>query len=207
MLLGGLLPGDDARGAPKPALAIKTWQLDFAFDDPQRITITPPGERTSTTYWYMLFTVTNNTGKDVKFLPTFRLLTNQLEKVDGGDGVTPYVYDEIFKRHRPQYPFITEPFRATGMLLQGRENARTSAVVFKSFNPQADKFTIYVSGLSGDVERQVNPAFDVGRPEKDDNRKYFLLRRTLAVEYDLPGDARSRSTVQPVRRSRRWEMR
>ncbi|MGB0715064.1 MAG: hypothetical protein ACPGXK_04245 [Phycisphaerae bacterium] len=193
-----------ATAAPVPKLSVQTWQLDFSFDDPQKITVTSPGASESQTYWYMLFTVQNNTGKDVTFFPQFRLVTDSLQSINGGDEIPPAAYEAIFERHRSQYPFITEPFKITGPILQGEANARSSVVVFKQFDARADKFTIFVSGLSGDRERKPNPGFDRNRPERGDNVKFFVLRRTLAIEYGLPGDEQTRSSAKPVRKSRKW---
>jgi len=199
--------GQMSMAAPMPKIAPATWQLDFAFDDPQRITLSAPGDSEPTTYWYMLFSVTNNTGRDLQFYPSFRLVTDALQVVDGGADIAPHVYAAIFNRHRLQAPYIAEPSRITGALLQGEENARTSVAVFRMFDANASKFTIYVSGLSGDVERVRNPDFDPGRPESDTNVRFFMLRRTLAIDYALPGDAEARFAATPMRRSRRWVMR
>ncbi|MFQ5463577.1 MAG: hypothetical protein ACE5E5_13255 [Phycisphaerae bacterium] len=199
--------GRPAEAAPKPKIAPATWQVDFAFDDPQRITLKAPGDLEPTTYWYLLFTVTNNTGRDVPFYPSFRLVTDALQVVEGGAGIAPHVYEAIFARHRLQAPYITEPFRITGTLLQGEENARMSVAVFRMFDANASKFTIYVSGLSGDVERVRNPDFDPTRAESDSNVRFFMLRRTLAIDYALPGDEEARFAATPMRRSRRWIMR
>lgn len=182
-------------------------QLDFQFHDPQRITLQLPGDPSPTTYWYLLYTVTNNTGKDVQFFPSFRLVTNTLEVVEGGSGIHPRVYDAIAARHHDEYPFFETPARATRLLLQGEENARTSAAVFRTFDPEASSFTIFVSGLSDKVKRVANPGFDPKKDESDDNPRAFYLRRTLAIAYNLPGDAQTRSQAAPVRRKREWVMR
>ncbi len=199
--------GQTVPAAPMPKIASATWQLDFAFDDPQRITLKGPGDSEPATYWYVLFSVTNNTGRDLHYYPSFRLVTDALQVVEGGADIAPHVYGAIFDRHRSQSPYITEPSRITGALLQGEENARTSVAVFRMFDANASKFTIYVSGLSGDVERVSNPDFDLTRPESDANIRFFMLRRTLAIDYGLPGDAEARFKATPMRRSRRWVMR
>ena len=195
-------PSADA--APTPKLAVQTWQLDFSFDDPKRIKVKLPGDDSATTYWYMLFTVENNTGEDVSFYPQFRLVTDNLQSINGGDSIPPAVYDAVFARHRAQYPFITEPYKITGPILQGEGNARSSVVVFKQFDESADEFTIFVSGLSGDRERKRNPGFDPAKPERGENIKYFVLRRTLAIKYALPGDEDTREAASPVRKKRSW---
>lgn len=199
--------GGMAHGAPSAKIAPATWTVDFAFDDPQRITLVAPGGTKPETYWYVLFTVTNNTGREIEFYPSFRLVTDTLEVVEGGSKITPQVYEAVFARHRRLAPYITEPFHITGPLLQGKGNARTSVAVFRMFGTNASRFTIYVSGLSGDVERITNPDFDPAQAESDTNFRFFMLRRTLAVEYALPGGSDARFRATPVRRNRKWVMR
>jgi hypothetical protein len=182
-------------------------QLDFQFHDPQRITVRLAGDTASTTYWYLLYTVTNNTGRDVQFFPSFRLVTNTLEVVDGGSGIHPRVYEYVAARHRDQCPFFEPPLKVSRLLLQGPENARTSAAIFRTFDLEASTFTVFVSGLSDEVDRIANPGFDPKKEESNENQRSFILRRTLAITYDLPGDAKTRSLAAPVRRNREWVMR
>lgn len=198
-----------ARGmaAPEAEPSSTAWQLDFTFADPQRLTVQLPGATEPSVYWYVLFTVTNRTGRDVEFYPSFRLVTDTLTVVDGGSDVSPTVYEQIGERHKSEYPFLAPPWKVTGPLLQGEENSRSSVAVFSKIDTEASSFTLYVGGLSGDIRRTVNPAFDASKPESTSNTRFFVLRRTLAIEYALPGDEQSVLTVAPVRRNRFWTMR
>jgi len=202
-----MLVGTVVVAGPKPKPGSGAWQLDCSFLDPQRITIKLPGDAGEMTYWYMLYTVTNRTGMDVQFFPSFSLVTDRLEVVTAGDDVHPLVYDTIAARHKKQYPFFAPPSKITGPLLQGEDNHRTSAAVFKEFDKEADAFTVFGGGLSGEIVRVINPAFDESTPESDDNVRWFVLRKTLAIIYDLPGDAESRDQAVPIRRNREWVMR
>ncbi len=193
--------------APEPAMAPKSWELDFEFHDLQRIDVVLPGDTEPTTYWYLLYTVTNNSGQDVQFYPTFELVTSSLKKVTAGDDISPSVFDALEARYQKIYPFFRHPMKVTGKLLQGPDNARTSAAVFRDFDPEADSFTVYVAGLSGEIETVQNPLFDPEKPESAENPPFFTLRKTLAIKYDLPGDPGSRRMVEPVQRGKKWVMR
>ena len=184
-----------------------SWQLDVKFHDPQRISLRLPGDSHDTTFWYMVYTVTNNTGQDRQFFPSFRLLTGTLKIVEGGADVHPLVYDAIAARHKEEFPFLAPPGKVAGPLLLGEANARASVAVFRSFDPDADEFTVYAAGFSGEIQRLANPAFDAGAEESEDNPRFFILRRTLAIRYELPGDPTTRSKAIPVRRTREWVMR
>lgn len=196
-----------AVAGPRAGLVASTWQLGFDFHDPQRIAVRLPGDDHATTFWYVLYRVTNHTGKDVEFYPSFRVVTDTLEVVEGGAGISPSVYDAIAARHKKEFPFFDAPAKVSGPLMQGTVNSRTSAAVFRTFDTNAAGFKLYVSGLSGDIERVTNPVFDPHRDESKDNPRFFLLKRTLEVEYDLPGDPQTRMYAKPIRRNRRWVMR
>lgn len=192
---------------PRAGLVPKTWELDFEFYDPQRITLTLPGDSSPTTFWYVVYRVTNRTGKDVVFTPSFRIVTDAFEEVVAGDDIGPSVYDAIAARHKKEFPFFAIPSKVTGKLMQGTVNSRTSAAVFRTFNTKAAGFRVFASGLSGDIERVPNPVYKPEKPETEKNPRFFLLRRTLELDYDLPGDPDTRKFVKPIRRNRRWVLR
>lgn len=196
-----------ASAGPRTGLVPKSWELDFEFDDPQRITI-PAADGGSLTYWYVVYRVTNRAGEDVIFLPSFSLVTSTAQVVDAGENINPRVYDYIAARHKDQYPFFAPPAKVTGLLLQGEENSRASAAVFQQFDPKASNFRIYVSGLSGERVRVPNKAYDPAKSRHDpDNPQAFLLSRCLELVYDLPGDEETRAVSVPIRRSRNWVLR
>ena len=169
--------------------------------------MTFPGDRHSSTFWYMLYEVTNNTGQEVGFYPSFRLVTDTLQVVEAGADIPPSVYDAIAGRHRVEFPFLAPPSKVTGRLLQGQENARTSVAVFRPFDEEARSFTVYAGGLSGEVQRVPNPAFDAKKKTSENNPRSFILRRTLSIVYDLPGAPEKHWLAKPVRRTREWVMR
>ena len=139
--------------APKPSVTPKSWQVDITFHDPQRIAVQHPGDPEPTVYWYVLFTVTNNSNRDVPFYPTFDIVTDDLSVIEGGDSISPSVYDAIAARHRKGYPFFLPPSRIYGTLLQGEDNARISAIAFRRPDPKVNQFTLYIGGLSGEIVR------------------------------------------------------
>lgn len=192
-------------GAPQAGLVSPSWELDVEFFDPQRISVsTPTGTQT---YWYVLYRVINRTGKDVRFFPSARIVTNTLRVVDAGDGVHPSAYDAIAARHRGDFPFFAPPVKVTGLILQGAANARESAAVFQQFDPEASSFKVYLGGLAGEKVRVNNTAFDPALPESEENPRSFLAQRTLEISYDLPGDRNTRAVAKPIRRDRQWVMR
>ena len=57
------------------------------------------------------------------------------------------------------------------------------------------------------MARVNNPLYDPSKAEADGNSRFFVLRKTLGIHYDLPGDSRTRSTTIPARVKREWVMR
>ncbi len=191
----------------KPSRAPVSWELKFSFSDPQRISLTLPGANQPTVYWYMLYTVENDTDREVAYYATAELVTSSLQVIKGGEQISPTVYDAIKARHKITHPFMIDPSRVSGTLLQGEDNAKTSMVVFRQFNYEDNAFSIYFSGLSGEIKQQPNPSFDASQPESKKNPRTFTLRKTLEIKYELPGDETTRRQAKPMRRERRWVMR
>ena len=196
-----------AHAAPEPSVAPTSWELDFTYSDPQRITLTLPGNNATTTYWYMLYTVTNTTGDEADFYPTFKVITGDLKSIEAGYGISPSVNDAILTRHKKAYPFSVDPMKMYGPLLRGEDNARTSIIVFPEFAEDVNAFTVYVGGLSGEVTKIRNPRFERAVQTSDDNPMFFFVRKTLAIGYDVPGDTRTRLEAAPVRTKQSWVMR
>jgi hypothetical protein len=216
------------RAQPEPSPTPTTWELSLQPSPLERITVDgPKGPRT---FWYLLYTVTNTTGQDVDFNPEI-VRVNEVDtelpadKVDSQPEKAPHlsvdpaiigldsrVFRAIQQRHARTHPFLVPPVKAIDRLLQGKDNARTSVAVFPDFDPRVSKFTLYFGGLSGERITRPNPAYDArkasdaggGAPATP---KFFVLQKTLALPYTLPGDVRTRRTATPVPGRMTWVMR
>lgn len=209
-----------AAGAPAPGIAPRSWQLEFEFEDPRRLHIQLPGEKTPRIYWYMLYTVTNNSNRDVEFMPRFEIVTDKLQVLPTDVTADPAVFSAIKKIHHKDHPFLLEPLEIMGKLLQGADNAKDSVAIWQDFAPLARQFTIFVGGLSGESVTLPNPAYDPTKQEfvvkelpggiQDKvpvNPRRFVLYKTLSIPYRLPGDSETRRQAEPVRGTVEWLMR
>jgi hypothetical protein len=232
----------------EPSLTPVAWELKFNPTPPERIQVdTGKGLQT---YWYMLYTVTNETGQDIDFFPE-AVRVNEIESEATAEqakaqpakapqiavdpaivGLQSKVFEAIKDRHKKTHPFLKKPVDAITKLLQGKDNALTSAIVFPDLDPRVSKFTIYVGGLSGETVTKPNPAYSekaeggeakkaapdkkaddgdkktTGKaPESEKNPKFFVLRKTLALPYTLPGDPATRKTATPKLERMTWVMR
>lgn len=227
--------GSHTVAQPEPSPVRVSWELSFEPAPPLRIEVdTGKGPQT---YWYVLYTVTNNTGEDIDFHPEI-VRVNEIETelpaaqakalpekapcitVDPAIvGLHSAVFRKIQDRHKKTHPFLVPPVEAIGKLLQGRDNARTSVAVFPDLDPRVSKFTVYVSGLSGERVTKPNPMYNPQRASSEadktagktagsgGNPKFFVLRKTLGIPYTLPGDVKTRRTARPKLGRMTWVMR
>jgi hypothetical protein len=193
--------------AIEPARAPVSWELSFRFQDPQRVSVVVPDRAEPVVYWYMLYTVENPSDQEVDFYPEFQLVTNTLRVVQSEVRVSPEAFRAIQRRSGD--PLLIPPERVIGKLLRGKDRARHSVAIWKDFDTKATSFTVFVSGLSGEMKRVKNPAFDASKPESRTNERYFTFRKTLSIPYKFPGSAATRDRVSPERLAdkQQWIMR
>lgn len=219
-LMFGDLPAADVGAGPEPSAIPLSWELDFTFLDPRRIEVQLPGERHPDVYWYMVYTVRNNTGRSQRFFPTFELVTDELRVLNTDIGIHPLVFDAIRERHKATHKYLVSPTKAIGDLRVGDDNAIESVAIWRATDTDVNHFRIYIAGLSGETAIVRNPARTRSKiteaalaAEKSDNReatdepRRFTLRKTLELRYDLLGSADGRAKAAPERKSIRWIMR
>lgn len=200
--------------SPKSALAYPTpafvpprdaWQIDLELHgEPMPLWITLPGEDKPKRFWYLLYTITNNTDADIDFYPQFDLFTNTLQLHHAGVGVRRTVYYAILEQYATTFPLLEPENMVTGPILRGGDNARDSVAIFADFDPKATKATVFIAGLC-------NENVSVKHPTKIDSEtglpKEVLLRKTLMLEYQIAGDGLNPSTQTMLYRDRKWIMR
>lgn len=219
-LMLGDLPKDQVGAGPEPSAIPLSWELDFTYLDPRRIEVQLPGEPRPDVYWYMVYTVRNNTGRSQRLFPTFELVTDELRVLNTDIGIHPLVFDAIRERHKLTHKYLVSPTRAIGDLRVGDDNAIESVAIWRATDTNVNRFRIYIAGLSGETAIVRNPSRSQSKiteaalgAEKSDNQtkpdepRRFTLRKTLELQYDLLGSADGRSKADPERKSVRWIMR
>jgi len=219
------------RGEPEPSPSPTKWELTFKPSEMQRITASDRSGH-QRTYWYFIYRVSNNTGQDVDFLPAIERVSeidtevpaDQADKspqaaskliVDPAiTGIDPAVYKAIKQRHARTYPLLVSPVDVIGRIRQGLDNSRDSVAVFPELDPRASRFTIYVGGLSGERITRPNPMYKKppgdSKPvavDESKNSPVFVLQKTLALPYTLPGDVNTRRVATPALGRPTWVMR
>jgi len=194
-----------AMSAPRPAVvqSPQQWTLDVQYEQLGQITMRAEQGGELKRFWYLILTVTNNTGDEVDFYPVCELMTDTFEITAAGVSVPPQVIESIKTRHRGKYPFL-EGLDASGMrILQGKDNTRDIVIVWPEFDARARGVSLFISGLSNETIAVDNPA---AKDNKDQAQKIFL-RKTLMLDYRFSGDPAFRSEARMTFAGESWIMR
>lgn len=193
--------------APTPALVPPsgTWQLDLQFHgQPRQINITLPGDAAPQRFWYLPYTITNDTDRDAEFYPRVELFTDTLKLYQAGTGVRRPVFEAIRRRYELSLPLLEPQSMLTGRILQGDDNARDSVIIIKDFDPNATTVKLFFTGLSNETVTVDHPSQLDPETKKP---KRLLLRKTLMLKYNVPGDAIKLDKRVMLYRGREWIMR
>ena len=191
--------------APEPAIvpAPGQWTLDTEFTNPMEITLPLGSDKKPLKFWYLIITITNNTGKDVDFYPKCDLMTDSFQIVPAGKLVSTSLFDQIKKRHKGRYPFLELLDQAGTKILQGEDNTRDIAVIWPDFDAKATSVKLFITGLSNET---ANVNYPLLKDETGEPLKVFL-RKTLELNYSLRGDPALRTSASFEFQGKRWIMR
>src|SRR4051794_3567973 len=148
-LLGGIgIVGVSRAEYPTPSVYPISWQLDFDHDLPKRVVVDVPGEGPPRAYWYMTYTVTNNTDQERTFLPIFELLTNDGKVIRSDNKIALKVFNTIKAREGKK--LLEEGTQIGGAIRLGETQAKDGVAIWREPDPEMGQFSIFVGGLSGE---------------------------------------------------------
>jgi hypothetical protein len=204
-LLSILVGSSIAVAAPEPTRANlpNIWTLNITFENPQQICVQLPGEPRPTRYWYMIITLTNNTGRDVSFYPDIWLVTDTFQSVQASTKAREKVFEQIRDIWKGRYPFLERFEFVRSKILQGSDNAQDLCVIFPDFDPEAKRVDIFIGGLSNETAVTYNPA----KKDENGNPVKVVLQKTLELQYDILGDPSLRNSQTLKYVAKRWVMR
>ena len=185
---------------PKPSPFPVAWELTFEHGEPRRVVVPGPNG-VPRAYWYMTYSVTNKSDREQVFLPRFELLTREGKVVESDRNIPAAVFAKIKQREGNQF---LEPFTSIGGTLRvGEDEAKDGVAIWEEPLLRMGDFTIFVSGLSGETITMKDSS---GAEVKGVDGKPIILRKTLQLDYSLPGDERADDAlVKPV--GEQWVMR
>lgn len=175
----GALSTLPALGAPEPAPVPKRWEFDARFSTLQITTVSMP-EGGTRAYFYLTFKVTNLSGHDRLFVPSFELATDSGKVYRSGRDVPVSVVRDILDRL--ENPFLEDQIKITDTLLQGRENAKDGLIVWPAAELKLEEIKIYAGGFSGETATIEIPDAETGTKTK------VVLRKTKELVYRPGGE-------------------
>jgi len=195
------------KAAPEPAVVqgAEEWTLDMKFEHLGHISVPTElikmkGQRD---FWYLILSITNNTGREVGFYPNCELMTDTFQIVPAGNDVPSIVFQRIKERHEKQYPFLESLENTDDKVLQGKDNTKDIAVIFSDFDHKAKNIKLFIAGLSNETAVVEHPVKtdENGQPVK------VFLRKTLEINYSLGGDPDFRAQQKLTFKKTKWVMR
>ena len=157
------------------------WVLDFAFKPLRIRTVEIPGVGRRQVH-YLYYKVVNRTGKPRMFVPQFIMVNEAGEKFE--DNVVPEAIPHIQVREDGSIP-ILGAVNVMGMIPPSTkanvDDAVFGVATWEKWDPKADRFSIYVRGLSDGYKESATPSG--GKPTV----KY----KTLRIDFVRRGDDRN----------------
>jgi hypothetical protein len=178
---------------PTPSPYPIAWEFDFSSGTPTRIVVDDPATGVPQAYWYITYTVTNNTDQERMFLPVFEMLTEQGRVVRSDRNVPLEVFEVIKQREGRR--FLEHALQIAGELRLGEDQAREGAAIWPEPEPAMRQFSIFVSGLSGETAQ-----IEAGESE-------ITLRKTLRLDYSIRGDRVLPRPQDVIKTAQSWIMR
>ncbi len=178
---------------PTPSKYPVSWQFEFTHSMPKRVIVNVPGESNPRAYWYLTYTVTNNTDQERMFLPVFEMVTRTGEVIRSDNNIPAVVFDTIKAREKAR--FLESAAQIGGILRLGDDQAKDGVAIWKEPMPEMGHFSIFVSGLSGEAATT-----KIGE-------QTFTLRKTLQMDYQVRGDDLRPGHDEIIPVEERWVMR
>lgn len=191
-------------GAPKPAIIQDPglYTVDVKFEHPQQLLVQGPGG--PEVLWYTILTITNRSGGDVDFYPRCELMTDTFEIVPSGRELPVGVFARIKRRHKDKYPFLESLEQSGNKLLEGEDNAKDIAIIWRDFDSEAKSIKLFIGGLSNETAIVEFPRTKA--PGFTEAQKVYL-RKSLQLSYNLRGDPGLRADVKLTYKGKAWVMR
>lgn len=191
-----------AKKYPEPSVYPIAWELKFKHGLPKRVAVKVPGKDVPQPYWYMTYTVTNDTGKEQDFLPDFQMVAND-GKIHPADKNIPLAAFQAIRK-REGNDLLQSAIQIAGPLHQGEDQAKDGVAIWEEPLARMSSFSIYVGNLSGEFVQMKD---DKGAAIKDAEGKQIILRKTLELNFVVWGDEVRPDTDEVHDKPERWVMR
>lgn len=183
-----------ALAAPEPEVIPTRWELRAKFS-PLRVVKLDTGSGPKA-YYYLTYTVENNSGQDVLFAPSFDLVATDGSVTKSGKGINTDTTKKIIEVTGQKD--LQDQIGVIGALLQGPENAKDGIVVWPAESLRPGDLTVYAAGFSGEAATVKPPT---GKEAE------AVLRKTRSLTFKVPGDAAELKNEAMSLTEDKWVMR
>lgn len=178
----------DEAAFPQPSPYPISWEFDFTHSVPKRIVVDTGTSAAPLAFWYMTYTVTNNTDKEQLFLPNFEMLADNAQLSRSDQNIPLRVFQAIKNR---EHNSALEPMTSiAGEVRIGQAEARDGVAIWPEPLTRMGHFSIFVTGLSGEAVtlKMVDGQYNKVEPGQEKETKDLLvLRKTLRLNYFVRG--------------------
>jgi hypothetical protein len=180
---------------PTPAPYRVAWEFDVKWSKPVRTVVyNVPGKTTPQVYWYLPFTVTNNTDQERLFTPVAEIAMRDGRIIRADRDIPGAVVEQIRKEQGNK--FIETTLGAAGQLRIGPDQAKSVVAIWAEPQLRMGDFSILIAGLNGEYKHV-----------KDADGKEVILRKTLQLDYKVVGDEIEANKDQVLELRSLWIMR
>lgn len=168
---------------PRPSPYPVAWELTVEVGTPKRVVVDGKA------YWYLTYSVKNETGQERVFLPRFEVLTPD-GVVTRTDRLIPLKVFETVQRLEGK-AFLEQANQIAGEIRLGEDEMRDGVAIWPEASAEDREFTVFFTGFSGEAVKVPGPDGEL------------TLFKTLRLDYVVPGDAKFRQVneVREVGRS------
>ena len=206
-------PSARAGDYPEPSPYPIAWELKFEHSKPKRIVVQVPGKGPRA-FWYITYTVTNESDEDQTFLPEFEMLTRDGKVIRSDRGVPVQAFEAIKRKEGNR--FLLPTSKIGGIIRVGEDQSRDGVAIWPEPMAEMGTFSIFVGGLSGET---VTLKMVDGKPVrvKPENvseelkgvkpEDVVILRKTLQLNHVIYGDERFPGIDEVNVKPEQWVMR
>lgn len=174
ILAGGLGIGSMLGMAPEPESVPRRWELRFE-PGPLRVASVNVPDVGPRMFLYLTYRVTNNSGEDVFFAPSFDFSDGEGNVTRSGRDVPQAVNTQL--KELVQGTYIQDQVQIIGDILQGEAHAKEGLVIWPLADMNPSEVVIYATGMSGESKTVTAP----------NGKDKFVVRKTVRLEYKAGG--------------------
>ncbi|MEI7656551.1 MAG: hypothetical protein WCK33_00640 [Phycisphaerae bacterium] len=184
--------------APEPDPAPRRWQLAIE-PGALRVASVEVAGKGRLSYFYFTYKVTNGSGNDLLFAPSFDLGVDAGGVRRSGRDVPAEVTKQVLADLENKD--LQDQIGIVGMLPQGEENAKEGVVIWPVNETHLAEVSVYAAGFSGEM-RTVST-----KDAKTGKTSTTTVRKTLMLRFQAPGDLQNVGPDPLPLVEQRWIMR